>query len=257
MKNLKYILFSLPLVFGVTACEIENYEGPKETFRGQFTDKGTGEQFQTALGTEGIRIRMMEYSWSDSPQPYDMYVMEDGRFNNTKIFKGEYGVKPEGAFVPLAEERFRISGVVEKNYQVEPLLRVEWVGEPVINSDGTVDVQVRITRGTDNPDYQQALSDVWLFVSETGHVGRHSYNGTYSTKLTAAQANTLAGGDAIGTVFTIRTGQPSGPESSQNAFPTYRRQYFLRAAARVDLQIIGSNNIYNYSTIKEITNPDR
>ncbi len=257
MKNLKYIILSLLLFAGVTACEIDNYEGPKETFRGQFTDKGTGEPFQTAVGGNGIRIRMMEYSWSDSPQPYDFNVMQDGRFNNTKVFKGEYGVKPEGAFVPLEEERITISGVVEKNYEVEPLLRVEWVGEPVINTDGTVDVQVKITRGTTNPDYQQALNDVWLYVSETSYVGVHSFNADYSTKLTAAQANALAEGNAIGTTFTIKSGQPSGTGSTQKYLPTFARKYFLRVAARVNLQIIGSNNIYNYSTIKEITNPGR
>lgn len=257
MKNLKYMILPLLLAAGSTACEVDNYEGPKETFKGKFTDKVTGEPFQTAIGNNGIRIRMMEYSWSDDPQPYDMYVMQDGRFNNTKVFKGEYGVTPEGAFVPLEEERIKIQGVVEKNYEVEPLLRIEWVGEPVINSDGTVDVQIKVTRGTANPDYQQALNDVWLFVSETNYVGIHSYSAYHSTKLTAAQANTLAGGDAIGTTFTIKTGQPSGPGSTQNVFPTFERKYFLRAAARINLQIIGSNNVFNYSTIKEITNPSR
>lgn len=251
MKKIKYIALSLLLFSGMTACEVDNYEGPKETFKGEFIDKSTGEPFQTAIGGNGIRIRMYEYSWSDDPTPYDMYVMQDGKFNNTKVFKGEYGVIPEGAFVPLTEERITIKGVTEKVYEVEPLLRVEWVGEPVINANGTVDVQVKITRGTSNASYQQALSDVWLFVSETNYVGIHSYSTYYSTKLTAAQTG------GIGNTFTIRTGQPSGPGSTQNTFPTYERKYFLRAAARVNLQIMGSNNVFNYSDIKEITNPAR
>jgi hypothetical protein len=199
----------------------------------------------------------MEYSWSDNPAPSYMYAMQDGRYNTPKVFRGEYGVTPEGAFVPLAEERFWIEGVVEKDYQVEPLLRIEWVGEPRFNSDGTVDVQVKITRGTDNPDYQQALSNVCLYVSENQYVGEHNNNGVQSTRLTAAHANQLAGGDAIGTTFTIKTGQPSGLNSTQNVFPKFERKYFIRAAARVNLQIVGSNNVYNYSTIKEITNPAR
>jgi hypothetical protein len=250
-RTIKYIVLSTVLAAGVCACETDNYEGPKETFRGQFTDKGTGENFQTAVGGTGIRIRMMEYSWSDDPQPYDMYVMQDGAFNNTKIFKGEYGIKPEGAFVPLEEERVNIKGTVTKDYQVEPLLRVEWVGRPTVNADGTVDAQVKVSRGTDNPAYQQALAEVWLFVSETDYVGFHSYSNYYSTKLTAAQAG------ALGETITIKTGQPSGPGSTQNIFPKYERQYFLRAAARINLAILGSNSVYNYSTIVEITNPAR
>ena len=70
----------------------------QETFRGAFIDKVTKEAFQTAIGNTGIRIRMMEYSWSENPQPYDFNCMMDGTFQNTKIFAGNYGIIPEGAF---------------------------------------------------------------------------------------------------------------------------------------------------------------
>ena len=67
---------------------------------------------------------------------------------------------PEGAFVPLDEEIIDIKGTVEKTYEIEPLLRVKWVGEPQVNADGTVEVKVIITRGTNNPDYQQPLTEL-------------------------------------------------------------------------------------------------
>jgi len=102
-KYIYLLLFSLPLL--AASCSKDNYDEPQETFRGKFIDKQTGEPFQTAIGNTGIRIRMMEYSWSDNPQPYDMNVKMDGTFNNTKVFKGEYGITPSGAFVPLEEER--------------------------------------------------------------------------------------------------------------------------------------------------------
>ena len=123
-KYIYLLLFSLPLL--AASCSKDNYDEPQETFRGKFIDKQTGEPFQTAIGNTGIRIRMMEYSWSDNPQPYDMNVKMDGTFNNTKVFKGEYGITPSGAFVPLEEERIKISGTVEKTWEVEPLLRVEY-----------------------------------------------------------------------------------------------------------------------------------
>lgn len=180
-KYIYLLLFSLPLL--AASCSKDNYDEPQETFRGKFIDKQTGEPFQTAIGNTGIRIRMMEYSWSDNPQPYDMNVKMDGTFNNTKVFKGEYGITPSGAFVPLEEERIKISGTVEKTWEVEPLLRVEWVGEPVVNADGTVDVKVKVSRGTDNPDYQEALAEAWLFVSENMYVGDFSYSPNYSTRI--------------------------------------------------------------------------
>ena len=159
MKKIIYYFWTLAAIFIFTSCGNDNYDAPAETFQGAFIDKDTNEPIQTAASTAiehgGIRIRLMEYSWSDNPVPYDFFAKRDGTFNNTKIFKGTYGIIPEGPFVPLPEEIIDLEGVVKKNYFVEPLLRVQWVGEPVLKDDGTFEVQVKITRGTDNPDYQQ------------------------------------------------------------------------------------------------------
>lgn len=237
MKSIQYFILSLLLFTGIFSCKDDNYSAPAETFKGSIVDATTKEPFQTAVGTTGVRIRMMEYSWSDNPQPYDMYCMMDGRFNNTKVFKGNYGIKPEGAFVPFAEERIDIKGTVEKNYEVAPFLRVTWVGEPVINANGTATVQVKITRGNSDPGYQQALKEVWLFVSETQYVGDFSYSNNYSTQLINSTLPVL---DQTVTITT------------KSAFPAYSRKYFLRVGARIDKQV-NSINVYNYTTVKEIT----
>jgi hypothetical protein len=251
MKILKYNILMLLLFVGLTACEVDNYEFPKETFTGKLIDKQTKELFQTAVGGAGFRLCLMEYSWRENPEPLYIYGKQDGTFNNSKIFKGDYGITPDGAFVPLEEELIKIQGKVEKTFEVEPLLRVEWIGEPVVNANGTVTVQVVVTRGTDHTDFQQALQEVWLFVNETSYVFAGSHSGTYSTRLSGAQMGTL------GATLTITSGQPSGPGLTQNYFPTYSRKYFLRVGARTNITIRGASNIYNYSTIKEITTPAR
>jgi hypothetical protein len=243
MKSIKYIVLSFLFTAGIASCsEEDNYPAPAETFRGSIVDAETGEPFQTDIyipntsGATGVRIKMMEYSWSETPSPYYMPTMMDGKFNNTKIFKGEYGVAPEGAFVAVPEERIQIAGTVEKNYAVEPFLRVTWVGEPVVNSDGTATVQVKIDRGTKHPDYQQPLQEVWLFVSEVQYVGLVSYS-NYSAKLTGTMLPALGGTVSI---------------TTQQKFPGYSRKYFLRVGARTSKQVF-STNVFNYSTIKEIT----
>ncbi|MDE6116428.1 MAG: DUF3823 domain-containing protein [Duncaniella sp.] len=253
MKKIIYSALCL-LTIGLTACDKDNYSGPEETFCGKFIDKETGEPFQTAMGNTGIRIRMMEYSWSDNPQPYDFNVKQDGSFMNTKIFGGEYGVTPSGAFVPLPEERIKIYGRVDKTYEIEPLLRVEWVGEPQVNTDGSVEVKVKVTRGTTNPDYQDALAEAWLFVSETNYVGDFSFSNVYSTKIAGAAIASVK----LGEITTVRTGQPGGynPGGTFTPFPDYTRKYFLRFGARTTRQFDGVNR-YNYSTIKEVTTPAR
>ncbi len=248
MKNILYIILSLLIFSGITSCEDDNYPEPKETFRGKFIDKGTGKPFQTAIGNTGIRIRMMEYSWSDTPQPYDFNCMMDGTFNNTKIFKGEYGIIPSGAFVPLAEERINISGTVERTYEVEPILRVEWVGEPIAKAD-SVQFTIKITYGTDNATYKKPLAEGWLFVSETNYVGDFSYSPNYSVQCTPAQmgvgSNDILG--ANGTTFIVKT-------KKTPAFPSYTRKYFFRFGARTSVTFDATNR-YNYTDIKEITLP--
>ncbi len=247
MKSIKHIVLSFLLVAGFASCEEDNYPAPSSTFSGSIIDAETGEPFQAAIGNTGVRIKMMEYSWSDNPTPYYMYSMMDGQFNNNKIFKGQYGITPEGAFVSLPEEIIEISGAVEKNYEVEPFLRVEWVGEPVVHDNGTATVQIKIDRGTTHPDYQQALAEVWLFVSETQYAGDFSYSPNFSTKLTGA---TLP---ALGGTVSITTGWPAGiGTGAQRIFPDYARKYFLRVGARINKQV-NSTNVYNYTTTKEIT----
>lgn len=247
MKTIKYFALLFLLLAGMVSCEEDNYEGPAETFKGSIVDASTKEPFQTAIGATGVRIRMMEYSWSDKPQPYDMYCMMNGAFNNTKIFEGKYGVKLDGAFVPLQEEIFDIKGTVDKKYEVEPFLRIAWVGEPVFNANGTVSVQVKITRGNTNPAYQQALAESWLFVSETQYAGDFSYSPNFSTKLIGGNLPKLD------ETVTITTGWPGGiGTGAQRTFPTYKRKYFLRVGARINL-LVNNTNVYNYSTVKEIT----
>lgn len=236
MKKIYTVILAAVALSLAVSCTKDNYAEPAETFKGAFVEKGTGDPFQTVIGNTGIRIRMMEYSWSETPQPYDTYAKQDGTFQNTKIFKGEYGVTPEGAFVPLEEETLKISGVVEKTYEVEPLLKVQWVGEPVVNSDGTVSVKVKITRGTSNPDYQQPLQKAWLFVSETSYVGDFCYSPNFSVSLGAGDIK-------LDEVLTFTTKTP---------FPTYQRKYFLRFAAKTSMNFSNTER-YNYTPIVEIT----
>lgn len=237
-RNIVYLILSLFFFAGLTSCETDNYDGPEETFRGAFIDKDTKQPFQTAIGNTGIRIRMMEYSWSDNPQPYDFNCMMDGTFNNTKIFAGNYGIIPEGAFVPLDEEIMDIKGTVEKTFEVEPLLRLEWIGEPQVNADGTAEIKVKITRGTTNSEYQQPIEEAWLFVNETSYVGDFSFSNRYSTQMLGAAVS-----DILDKEITIRT---------KGQFPEYSRKYFLRVGARTTKKFSGTNR-YNYTTIKEIT----
>lgn len=109
---------------------------------------------------------------------------------------------------------------------------------------------MKVSRGTDNPDYQEALAEAWLFVSENMYVGDFSYSPNYSTRISGAAIGMVQ----FDQVYTIRTGQPGGynPAGTYTPFPAFSRKYFLRFGARTTRQFDGTNR-YNYTTVKEIT----
>lgn len=240
MKKIFYLLATGLVLLGATSCqEFDNYEAPQETLKGAIIDAETQQPFQTETGDNGVRIRLMEYSWSDNPTPYYFTVKQDGTFNNTKIFAGNYGIEPLGAFVPLGETTRDISGTVEMNFEVEPFLRIEYVGEPVVDGD-KITVQAVITRGTDNPNYQQAVSDVYLFINASSpYVGNNNFDDRYDAHLTGDDV-----ADILGETITLTTegSLPSG------------RTYYLRVGARIDTDIDGVKR-YNYTDVVSVSIP--
>lgn len=252
MKKIIYsIVVGLFILAGTSCQKFDNYDEPEETLQGTIVDKETQEPFQTEVAENGVRIKLLEYSWSDNPTPYYFYVKQDGTFNNTKIFKGNYNIEPQGAFVPLVQTdsngsvlsdesvTMDIKGTVSLNFEVEPFLRVAYVGEPVINGN-SISVQVKITRGTTNPDYQQDLADVCLFInSSSPYVGNNNYDDRYDRHLTGDELK-----DMIGQTVTLTT---------DGELPT-GRTYYIRVGARIDKDIAGAKR-YNYTDVKEVNVP--
>src|SRR5690606_4245687 len=144
MKHSYHLIFIMALgVMSLLSCKkYDNYDEPHEQLTGKIIDKVTGQGVQTQTGGDGIRMKLLEYSWSEQPTPYYFNCKQDGTFNNTRIFKGNYNIEPMGAFVPLLlkdaqgnvvkdeTKTMDISGTVDLTFEVEPFLRVAWVGEP-------------------------------------------------------------------------------------------------------------------------------
>ncbi len=245
-------MFSVAAMF--SACNLlDNYEEPQETIYGTIIDKNTGKPLQCEAGDGGVRIKLMEYSWSDDPTPYYFNARQDGTYRNTKIFEGNYGVSAEGPFVEMVKygdngvvirdesRNVDIKGDVEVNFEVEPFLNVEWVGEPFIDTDGTITAAIRVKRGTDHYDYQQDVTDICLFVAFTPYVGDNNYLLQNSMKRSYSDGS---GNDNLGKVLIFK---------SQGELIS-GRPYYVRAGARIGCSISGRTR-YNYTEIKEINVP--
>jgi len=242
--TLYYIAFCLFIAAAGSCSKIDNYPSPNNTLTGKVVD-AAGARVQTEIGSGGTRVKLLETSYSANPTPYYFQCMQDGSFNNTKIFAATYKASVEGPFVPLVQTDSlgntvsdQSQNVVVKGsntttsltFKVEPFLEVQMVGDPVFNSDSTVTVQVKITRGTTNPAYQQDITDINLYVSNTKYDGNNNYDPRYS-KLTSYSDTT--GSALLGQTISITT--------IGGALPL--QDIYFRVGARINAGL----DQYNYS----------
>jgi hypothetical protein len=248
MKNIAYTLIIGAALITASSCsKVDNYDGPTETLQGRIIDAATGQNVQSEVSGDngnGTRIRLLEISWSDNPTPLYLATKQDGTYTNTKVFEATYKMIAEGAFVPMdlaGNDKTQTvnvkGGTTTVDFSVDPFLRVEWVGEPVVNPDSTVTMQVRVTRGTDNTSFQQNITNLAVFVSPSQYVGNNNYDSRYARIINYSGS---AGNAIVGQTITITT---------QGKMP--KRDWFLRLGSRI---AYGTNR-YNYSTIKMVTIP--
>lgn len=242
------VLFALLLFTSCDIFQIDNYDEPSETLQGEVIDVATGDRVLTDQGSEGIRVRLTELSWGPNVTPNpDFFCKPDGTFQNTKLFKGNYNIQIDGPFIPLYRENeagvpiadetktMDIKGVTKVKFEVQPFLKVEWVGEPqVIN--GRVRAQVRVTRATSEADFQAKIqpmggynsnflnvTDVQLFVSYSESVGYRARDTRWSNQI-----------EYSGSAFNALLGETITIESNAaNPIPA-GRAVFIRAAARIN-----------------------
>lgn len=245
MKRILYTLAFGASLFTIGSCsKLDNYDGPTETLQGRIIDAGTNQNVQSEVSGDngsGTRIKLLETSWSDNPTPLYLATKQDGTYNNTKVFAATYKMIAEGAFVPMdlagndQSKTVQVKGgTTTVDFTVEPFLRVEWVGEPVLNADSTITVQAKVTRGTSNSAFQLNITNLALFVCPYEYIGNNNYDSRYSNILSYSGTT---GNAIVGQTITITT---------KGKLP--KKDWYLRIGSRI---AYGTNR-YNYSTIKMI-----
>ena len=249
MKQLYIILVLLAGVAFAACSKIDNYAAPGDTVTGATYDEVTGQTLQTEVGS-GTRVELLEISYDSAPVPFYFYSMQDGTFNDDKVFGATYKVSVQGPFVPLivtdstgAVVTDSSQTIVLKNkavlkFDVQPFLRIQWIGTPVLNPDTTVTVQVVVTRGTNNPLYQLPVTDINLYVSNTQYDGNNNYDPRYSSLNSYSDSAGLA---VIGDTITLTT--------TGGALPA--QDVYFRVGARINAGL----DEYNYNAPVSITYP--
>lgn len=237
------------LTFFACSKNIDNYPAPGDTITGATYDEGTSQTLQTEVGS-GTRVELLETSYDSAPVPFYFYSMQDGSFNDDKVFGATYKVSVQGPFVPLIQtdsvgnvvtdssQTIVLTNKATLHFNVQPFLRIQWVGNPVINADTTVSVQVIVTRGTNNPAYQLPVTDINLYVSNTQYDGNNNYDPRYSS-LTSYSGT--SGDSLLGQTITLTT--------VGGALPA--QDVYFRVGARINAGL----DQYNYNAPVSITYP--
>ncbi len=267
--SLYIVLSGLFLFSSCSLFELDNKEAPNEVLRGEVVDVETGEPVLTDQGSEGIRVRLTELSWGDNVvHNPDFFCMPDGIFQNTRLFPGTYNIRIDGPFIPLLREDDRgvpiadetqtvdIKGVTNVKFEVQPFLKIEWVGEPTV-INGKVIAQIRVTRGVSESDFRNKIepmggysssflnvTDIQLFVSYSSSVGYRARDERWSSHI-----------DYSGGAFNSLLGQTITIES--NGIIPSGRVVFVRAAARInyDTPMGSGTRRWNYNESLELMVP--
>ncbi len=267
MKKIFYLLICFTIFLPFVSCDIDNYPEPQETIKGKVVDVATGEPVLTDQGSEGTRIRLRELSWKETPTPdnFDFWCMKEGIFQNTKVFKGHYNVRIDGAFIPIVRRNSQgdtiadeskyidIKGVTEVEFKVQPFLKLEWVGQPTVK-DGKITATFVVNRAVSPADFKAKVepmgnyndnflnvTDVRLFVSQVAYVGYREWDNRYSVE------RGFNGSD-----FEAQFGKPI--TITTNGVIPNGRTVFIRAAARINYATEGIRR-HNYNAAIRVDIP--
>ena len=235
MKNIvTCAILVLVCVMQYSCSKTDDYAVPAETLAGNIIDSVTGQSILTEQ-PDGIRLKMLETSWSDNPIPWYFWVKNDGTFNNTKVFRGTYLVTPvDGPFFPVEGKTVDVKGITKVDFTVVPFLNVSIAGKLEM-ADTTVTVNFGISRAK----VGFKILDARVFVSNTPYVS----NGSFDNQLTPPVIS-LSGTDddeVLSTTYSVKVTKLKRG-----------RTYYIKVGARTDDNI---SKRYNYSEVQQIDIP--
>jgi len=223
---------------------MDNYEGPNASIAGKIVDL-EGNMIQTEQGGGNLKIKMEELSWPGGDTtiaiiPFYLNVKQDGSFNNSKVFAGEYKITPiEGAFYPynVGGDTVNISGYSnELEFTVIPYLKIEWVTAPYLTTDNFIEAEIKFTRNADAVLPKPDLFRAQFFISTNKYCGNNNNDGQMSPPLlTVTNAQE-------GTTIKFRTAR---------AVKYTGTTYFVRVGVNCN----DAYKKYNYTDIKPVVVP--
>ena len=230
MKQIKYfILFSL--LISMYSCELDNFDAPDATIKGNFYDNETGKLIEQDI-INGTKIKYIELGW-ENPEIQQMVLKCDGTYQNKLMFSGNYDFYfEESNFVPpvrISEYAIK-KGDNTLDFTVQPYIRITG---SVIKKEGNYIV----AKFTIAPSVLTNVESIGLFAHSDYAVGNE-------LKLAESKIiiNSLVSGSKS---YTLQIDTTSGDGAKLEKGKTY----YFRVGARIN--IAGAK--YNYAPSLQIT----
>jgi hypothetical protein len=215
------------IALAFSGCELDNYESADAVVKGSIVEEAANVPFQTQT-PNGARVRFYEnYNGVWSPQPYDVWVHQDGTFNNNAVFSGEYKIVPEGAFFPVDTQTVRISGTYEMTIRVTPYLHIDIETRAAAGSISAT-AKIRKAAGVSK------IESIVFLISNTPYVDVN----TWMEKGGEQSLTQVSDDEIVNTEYAFSF---SGLDSGKT--------YYVRVGARAR----NDANAYNYSEIAAVT----
>jgi hypothetical protein len=158
------------IALAMAGCKLDNYEGADTVINGLIVDDAYA-SFQTQT-PNGAKVRFYEkYNGVWSTQPYDVWVHQDGTFNNDFAFAGEYKIVAEGAFFPADTQIVRIADTKKVALVVTPYL---YIDIETIARAGRISMGAKI-RKVENAPKNVKIESMAFMISNTPNVDINSW----------------------------------------------------------------------------------
>lgn len=222
MKQIKTISILFSAVFALTACTLDNYNGPDAGLYGSIIDSETGELVEQDI-VMGTKIFFKEMGYGN-PSLQSMVIKNNGEYRNTMMFKGSYKIYTtiESNFPPQDTVKINLTGVRRYDFVVTPYIRI--TNARVFKTGRKVKASFDVQQTGDG-----SVSTVALFGSTQPTVGKF-LNEMSSEIIAATKCYTP-------TTFTVEINLDDFPKIEEG------KKYFFRIGA---LSSIGGAK-YNYA----------
>lgn len=228
MKKIKYLFAILGFVTLCNSCELDNYDGPNASLRGNIIDSETGELIQSDI-INGTTIKIIEHGY-DPVTPQYLRVKNDGTYANTKLFANTYTVQPDVRnFIQIDPQEVKIGKDTRLDFKVTPYIRIKLISLKQEGNNIVATFSLKQMTG-DN------ISKIGLYISGEPIVGEPSRSVATEKKIDRQVAE--------GEIFKL------GINAANNsAFLQSGKQYFVRVGAVSSF----SGAKYNYAPTETLT----